>query len=178
MGLSTQDQRLVAAIQCGLPLVPRPYAEIGARIGLSEEETIARVQALLADGTIKRLGVVVRHHELGYRANAMAVWNVPDEQVDDVGRRIGAVDFVTLCYRRPRRLPDWPYNLFSMIHGQDRDAVMRNIEHLVECCGLQDIPHEVLFSRRRFKQCGAHYIGSPARPAIAEAMPETARGLP
>ncbi|HHJ13489.1 MAG TPA: Lrp/AsnC family transcriptional regulator [Gammaproteobacteria bacterium] len=178
MGLNAADQRLVAAIQCGLPLVSRPYAEIGARIGLSEEETIARVQALLADGTIKRLGVVVRHHELGYRANAMAVWNVPDDQVDDIGQRIGAVDFVTLCYRRPRHLPDWPYNLFAMIHGQDRDAVLRNIEHLIERCRLQPIPHEVLFSRRRFKQCGAHYIDAPPHQAAAGGVCSPLGGLP
>lgn len=158
MGLNISDQRLIAAIQCGLPLVSRPFAEIGASIGLSEGEVIERIQALLADGTIKRLGVVVRHHELGYRANAMTVWNIPDDQVDEIGQRIGAVDFVTLCYRRPRRLPDWPYNLFAMIHGQDRDAVLRNIEHLIDRCGLEDIQHEVLFSRRRFKQCGARYV--------------------
>ena len=158
MGLNISDQRLIAAIQCGLPLVSRPFAEIGASIGLSEDEVIERIQALLADGTIKRLGVVVRHHELGYRANAMTVWNIPDDQIDEIGQRIGAVDFVTLCYRRPRRLPDWPYNLFAMIHGQDRDAVLRNIEHLIDRCGLEDIQHDVLFSRRRFKQCGARYV--------------------
>ena len=160
MGLNRADQRLIAAIQCGLPLVSRPFAEIAATIGMSEGEVIERIRALLADGTIKRLGVVVRHHELGYRANAMAVWNVPDEQVDELGRRIGEVEFVTLCYRRPRRLPDWPYNLFSMIHGQDRNAVLHNIERLIALCGLEEIPHEILFSRRRFKQCGAHYVDS------------------
>ena len=160
MGLSASDQRLVAAIQSGLPLVSHPFAEIGASIGLSESEVIERIQAMLADGTIKRLGVVVRHHELGYRANAMVVWNIPDDQVDEAGQRIGSVDFISLCYRRPRRLPDWPYNLFSMIHGQDRDAVLRNIECLIDRCGLEDIQYEVLFSRRRFKQRGARYIAA------------------
>ncbi len=161
MGLTARDKQLVAAIQSGLPLVSHPFAEIGARIGLSENETIERIQALLADGTIKRLGVIVRHHELGYRANAMTVWNIPDEQVDKLGQCIGSIDFVTLCYRRPRHLPDWPYNLFAMIHGQNRAAVSNNIECLIERCGLKAIQHEVLFSRRRFKQCGAHYIDTP-----------------
>ena len=80
--------------------------------------------------------------------------------MDETGQRIGSVDFISLCYRRPRRLPDWPYNLFSMIHGQDRDAVLRNIECLIERCGLEDIQYEVLFSRRRFKQRGARYIAT------------------
>jgi len=160
MGLSTHDRQLIAAIQGGLPLVSRPYAEIGLRLGLSEDEVIARIQTMLVKGTIKRLGVVVRHHELGYRANAMVVWDVPDEQVDAVGRRLGAVDFVTLCYRRPRCMPDWPYNLFCMIHGKNRDSVRRNIEILVSRCSLEGIPHAVLFSTRRFKQRGACY-GAP-----------------
>lgn len=151
------QQRLIAAIQGGLPLSARPYADIGARIGLSEEDVIASIAALQQQGTIKRLGVVVRHHELGYRANAMVVWDVPDERVATLGRCLGGFDFITLCYRRPRCLPDWPYNLFCMIHGQDRRSVLEQVAFLVTRCDLQDIPHRVLFSKRRFKQRGAVY---------------------
>jgi DNA-binding Lrp family transcriptional regulator len=171
MDLSKTDQRLIAAIQDGLPLVSRPFAEVGRQTGLSESEVIERIQALLSDGVVKRLGVVVRHHELGYRANAMVVWDVPDAEVASVGRRIGAVDFVTLCYRRPRRLPDWPYNLFCMIHGQDRDAVLGNIELLIRRCGLEATPHEVLFSRRRFKQRGARYVDPQQDRRAADGTP-------
>jgi len=151
------DLALVQAVQDGLPLVPRPYAAIGERIGLAEPEVRLRLARLLERGDIRRLGVVVRHRELGYRANAMVVWDIPNERVAELGRAIGAQPFVTLCYRRPRRLPQWPYNLFCMIHGRSRDRVLLNLEQLVECCGLQDIGHRVLFSRRRFKQCGARY---------------------
>ncbi len=151
------DEALIAAIQGGLPLVPDPYAAIGRRIGLPEAEVIERLQRLLERGVIKRLGVVVRHHELGYRANAMTVWDIPDAQVDALGACMGGFDFVTLCYRRPRRLPDWPYNLFTMIHGRDREEVLANIARLVRDCSLAGIDHEVLFSRRRFKQRGALY---------------------
>lgn len=155
--LTAADRRLVTAIQHGLPLVSRPYAELGRQCGLSEEEVIHRLAALLADGTIKRLGVVVRHRELGYRANAMVVWDIPDERVSELGHCIGRFDFVTLCYRRPRRLPAWPYNLFCMIHGQDRDAVLKRVHQIEQHCNLADVPHEALFSRRRFKQRGAIY---------------------
>ncbi len=156
------DTQLIAAIQNGLPLSARPYADIGERIGLSEADVIARIAALQQQGTIKRLGVVVRHHELGYRANAMVVWDVPDKHVATLGRCLGGFDFITLCYRRPRRLPDWPYNLFCMIHGQDRQAVLDQVAFLVTRCDLQDIPQRVLFSKRRFKQRGAIY--SPQMP--------------
>jgi len=157
MVLNEQDYQLIAEIQGGLPLSSHPYAEIGARIGLDEQSVIERIDAMLADGVIKRLGIVVRHHELGYTANAMVVWDVPDERVDELGERLGALDCITLCYQRPRRLPDWPYNLFCMIHGQDRAKVLAYIDRLVESQGLGDIPHKVLFSGRRFKQRGARY---------------------
>lgn len=156
------ETALIGAVQQGLPLVPRPFAEIGAGIGLTESEVIAGLAHLAEQGIIKRMGVVVRHHELGYRANAMVVWDIPDDRVSALGHCVGKFDFVTLCYRRPRRLPAWRYNLFTMIHGQDRDEVLSLVAQLKERCGLQDIAHEVLFSRRRFKQCGARYVADSA----------------
>lgn len=154
---SGSAEDLIDAIQNGLPLVPRPYLEIAERLGCSESEIIDQLRKLLDNGIIKRLGIVVRHHELGYRANAMVVWNVPDEQVDHVGIQLGDQDCVTLCYRRPRRLPDWPYNLFCMVHGRDRGDVRACIDRMREALDIDAIPHEVLFSGRRFKQRGARY---------------------
>ncbi|WP_236102138.1 siroheme decarboxylase subunit beta [Methylotetracoccus oryzae] len=150
--------RLLEAIQSGLPLTPRPYAELGERVGLSEGEVVDTVSRWVREGLIKRLGVVVRHRPLGYRANAMVVWDVPDDRVGDIGRRMSAHEFVTLCYRRPRRGEDWPYNLFCMIHGRDRHSVNAQIELLAEACGLTDTPRAVLFSSRCFKQRGARYL--------------------
>jgi DNA-binding Lrp family transcriptional regulator len=148
---------LIEAVQAGLPLIARPYRAIGARLGIPEQAVIERLRGMIDAGIIKRLGVVVRHHELGYRANAMVVWDMPDERVERIGRRLGDIDCVTLCYQRPRRLPDWPYNLFCMVHGRDRNDVLACIARLVEALGLGDIPHAVLFSGRRFKQRGARY---------------------
>lgn len=155
--LDEQDQALITLIQTGLPLSVTPYADVGKQLCMDEQEVIARLQRLSDENVIKRLGVVVRHHELGYRANAMTVWNIPDEMVSELGTCMGQFEFVTLCYQRPRRLPDWPYNLFTMIHGKDRNDVLENIQTLVERCGLEKINHEVLFSTRRFKQRGAIY---------------------
>jgi DNA-binding Lrp family transcriptional regulator len=157
MVLTEQDCQLIAAIQGGLPMDPRPYAMVGKQIGMSEEQVIARVGEMQESGVIKRMGVVVRHHELGYTANAMVVWNVPEERLDEVGNALGSQPCVTLCYQRPRRLPEWPYNLFCMIHGRSREAVLALIERMVQGLGLEDIEHQVLFSGRRFKQRGARY---------------------
>lgn len=160
------DTRLIAAIQHGLPLVPRPYAVLAREIGCSETEVMSRLKRMLNDGTLKRLGVVVRHHELGYRANAMVVWDVPDDRVTEFGYRIAGFDFITLCYRRARHLPEWPYNLYAMIHGRNRHSVLQKIDDLIKTCGLDDFTHEVLFSQRRFKQRGARYraLGKDVEP--------------
>ncbi len=165
MELSDSDLDLVSVLADGLPLVDRPYRAVGQAVGLSEDAVIARIKAMSAVGIIRRFGVIVRHHELGFRANAMAVWDIPDPLVGELGRRLGDSPEVTLCYRRPRRLPDWPFNLFCMVHGRDRDAVEAAIRGLAERHGLASHGHAVLFSTRRFKQTGARY---GRRPLAAE----------
>ncbi len=157
INIDERDLELVRAIQDGLPFDPRPYAAIGRAIGMPEAEVLERLEGLIAQGDIRRLGVVVRHRELGYRANAMVVWDIPDDRVNELGPLIGRQPFVNLCYRRPRHLPQWPYNLFCMIHGRSREGVLHNLAELIDRCGLEAIPHDVLFSRRRFKQRGANY---------------------
>lgn len=159
-----KDALLIQAIQGGLPLVERPFAAIGREIGLGEQRVIDRIRELQADGDIKRFGVIVRHKELGYRANAMVVWDLPDEWVDRLGQSIGRLPFVTLSYRRPRRPPDWTYNLFTMIHGRDRAAVFEQLGQIKRRMGLTDVCCAVLFSGRRFKQRGARYGASLPQP--------------
>jgi DNA-binding Lrp family transcriptional regulator len=166
--LDDRDRDLLALLADGLALVPRPYAELGARLGLDEAAVMIRLTALLEAGVLRRLGVIVNHHALGYRANAMVVWDLPDERIDIIGKAIGEQPFVTLCYRRPRR-PGWPYNLFSMIHGRDRDTVMSQLAGMIAALGLEGAAHEVLFSRRRFKQKGARYRRLPATAEGQEA---------
>ncbi len=156
--LSALERHLVAALQNGLPLVPAPFAEVGARAGLSEATTLGLLERWLEDGLIRRFGAVVRHHELGLEANAMCVWDIPDREVTDLGRKLAAEPAVTLCYRRRRALPDWPYNLFCMIHGSAREEVLAARDEIAARHGLDRAPHAVLFSCRRFKQTGACYV--------------------
>ena len=164
--LSSEDRALIKAVQSGLPVVSRPYAEIAKQLNSSEADVISRLQYLIDNGAIKRYGVVVRHKELGYTANGMVVWDIPDEKVEEMGLCIGKYDCVTLSYRRPRRLPDWSYNLFTMVHGSNREEVTQKVEEIVEKCGLENIEHNILFSTRRFKQRGASY--TPKTPGAAK----------
>lgn len=163
--LESADYTVATALQDGLELIPRPYTPLAARCGMTEEAFIGRLERLLNLSVIRRFGVVVRHRELGYTANAMVVWDIPDDRVAEAGRFLASQPGVTLCYQRPRRLPDWPYNLFSMVHGRDRDTVLEQVARLRaelgQALGLEDVRCQPLFSRRRFKQCGARYASLP-----------------
>ncbi|AYH45148.1 AsnC family transcriptional regulator [Azoarcus sp. DN11] len=152
------ERGLMRALQEGLPLRSQPFDVLGRKAGLREAMVIEMIERWLADGIVKRFGIVVRHHELGFRANAMCVWDVPDEEVGRLGRLLAAEPAVTLCYRRRRALPGWRYNLFCMIHGRSRDAVRMARDDMARRHGLDLWMHEVLFSCRRFKQQGACYL--------------------
>jgi DNA-binding Lrp family transcriptional regulator len=155
LALSGEQRRLVAALQPGLALVSRPFAALGERTGMSEADVLAIITDWLESGVVKRLGIVVRHHELGYKANAMVVFDVPDAEVSAAGTRLAHEHGVTLCYRRRRHLPEWPYNLYCMVHGRSREEVLPVIERL---CRVAGHPCEILFSTHRFKQQGARYF--------------------
>jgi DNA-binding Lrp family transcriptional regulator len=151
------DQTLLAAIEDGLPLVERPFRELSKSLGMHETDIIDALRRLLAAGVITRFGCVIRHRPLGYTANAMAVWNIPDATVDLVAGKFARNPRVSLCYRRPRRLPDWPYNLFCMVHAKtrrDAHAVIDDL-NLVGETGLNE--QATLFSTRCFKQRGASF---------------------
>jgi siroheme decarboxylase len=152
------ERQLITVLQHGLPLVSHPYAAIAEQIGSSEQEVMDYITSMQQRGDIKRFGVVVRHRNLGYQSNGMVVWDIPDDRVDDLGNCFGKFEFVNLSYRRPRRLPDWPYNLFCMIHGHDRENVMYNLAHMIDSCQVGNMPHAILFSTECYKQRGALYI--------------------
>lgn len=150
--------RLREQLETGLPLTPRPYQALAERTGLTEPQVMSAIAQWQQQGLIKRLGLVVKHRTLGYQANAMVVWDVPDQQVCELGNALAAAPFVTLCYQRPRQLPDWPYNLFCMIHGVTRERVQQQLTSLIEGHQLQQTPHSVLFSSKAYLQRGGRYV--------------------
>jgi len=152
--MNALDERIVRATQAGLPLVAEPYKAIAASLGIEHSEVLSRLEAMLADGRIRRIGAVPNHYALGYTANAMSVWDVADHTVDELGAQVGALAFVTHCYRRPRRLPDWPYNLFAMVHGASRTDTALKIEIIRTALGLAVRASDVLYSTRILKKTG------------------------
>ena len=154
--IDTLDLHLTAAAQNGLPITSRPYLAIAQQLAITEQEVIKRLAQLKQQGLIKRFGVIVHHRKLGYQANAMVVWNIPEHLVDEIGRSMSQEKFVNLCYQRPRR-ENWSYNLYCMIHGKSRDTVLAQLQQLIETHALSTFEHQILFSRRCFKQRGAIY---------------------
>lgn len=157
--LDPVDRRIVAATQAGLPLVAKPYHQIAARLGLDPDDVMARIRRLLDNGAIRRIGAVPNHYALGWKANGMSVWDVPDKHVDEAGRMVGALDFVSHCYRRPRHLPDWPYNLFAMVHGRSRDEVSDKLVRIAAILGDWNRGHDVLYSSKILKKTGLRIAG-------------------
>lgn len=153
------DRRLILATQGGLPLVPRPYHALADQLGVSAEAVQTRLAAMLAEGKIRRIGAVPNHYALGYRHNGMTVWDVADEQVDALGAAVGALAFVTHCYRRPRHLPHWPYNLFAMVHGQSRQETEEQITAIAALLGDACRGSDVLYSSRILKKTGLRLEG-------------------
>ncbi len=157
--LDETDRRLIVATQGGLPLVLQPYHALAEQLGIPAAEVQARLRALLDSGAIRRIGAVPNHYALGYRHNGMTVWDVDDQHVDALGERIGALACVTHCYRRPRHLPDWPYNLFAMVHGRDRAEAEAGIAQIAALLGAACRRHDVLYSSRILKKTGLRIAG-------------------
>lgn len=157
---SAEELCLLEALENGLAFVSRPYAQLAKHCGLSEETVLKHIDNWQQEGLVKRFGVVVRHHEMGYRANAMVVFDLPDDQVEAVGTQLAQEPAVTLCYRRERCLPHWSNNLYCMVHGRSREEVAPVVERLAATAGVAP---SVLFSVRRFKQCGARYFAGAGR---------------
>ena len=158
--LGPTDRAIIRATQAGMPLVPEPYAAIGAQLGVTAEEVMARMRRMLDLGVIRRIAAVPNHYAIGYTANGMSVWDVPDEQVDELGTRVGALECVSHCYRRPRHLPDWPYNLFAMVHGRSRAEVEEKVNQIADVLGAACRAHEVLYSTRILKKTGLRLTDS------------------
>jgi len=153
------DRRLIEETQAGLPLCERPFKVIAGQTGIPEAEVIHRFGRMMDAGIVRRIGAVPNHYALGYRANGMSVWDLPDSSVAALGRRVGALDFVSHCYQRPRHLPLWPYNLFAMVHGRSRAEVDTKVSEIAAILGEDCRAHDILYSTRILKKTGLRLAG-------------------
>lgn len=148
------DRALIRATQSGLPLDPQPYTRVADQIGITEAEVIERLSHMIETGAVRRIGLVPNHYKLGLAANGMTVWDVADNEAETLGAWVGALDFVSHCYLRPRALPDWPYNLFAMAHGKTREEVREKARRIADLLGPACRGSDILFSTRILKKTG------------------------
>ena len=154
MALTDFDRDLITATQGGLPLVQRPYEAVGAMLGVPGELVRERLAQMQAEGLVRRIGAVPNHYRLGFTANGMTVWDVADDRVDELGAMVGALPGVSHCYRRPRRLPAWPYNLFAMVHGRSRAECEQQAAGIAALLGSACRAHDILYSSAILKKTG------------------------
>ncbi len=148
------DRQIISLSQTGLPLVAQPYHALAEQLGVTAELVMERMRLMLNEGRIRRIAAVPNHYAIGYKANGMSVWDVPDELIRTVGQQVGNLDFVSHCYHRPRALPEWPYNLFAMVHGHDREEANARVEEIAALLGDVVRSHTVLYSTRILKKTG------------------------
>ncbi|HUS54848.1 MAG TPA: AsnC family transcriptional regulator [Thermohalobaculum sp.] len=152
------DHAVLQGLTQGLAIVPRPFAALADELGRAEIDVIERIRTVTAAGIVSRLGIILRHRALGWRSNAMVVWNLPEADVDRVGVVLAAATGVTLCYQRRPNQRHWPFNLYCMIHARSRDEALTTLGHAAAEAGIADLPRQVLFSTHCFKQTGAMVV--------------------
>lgn len=148
------DRQIIQATQTGLPLVPRPYHAIAGTLGLSAEEVMQRISTMQEKGIIRRIGAVPNHYRLGYKYNGMTVWDIDDQFIDEFGKKVGQLEFVSHCYHRPRHLPEWPYNLFAMVHSKTCQGVKQQVDKIAAVLGEYNRGNDVLYSTKILKKTG------------------------
>lgn len=165
--LDEQMRILVLALQAGLPAETDPWRIVAGRTGFTQSDVLALVNTMIKTGAIRRIAAVPNHYKLGMTANGMSVWDVSDQAVDRLGAMVGELPFVTHCYRRPRHLPDWPYNLFAMLHGTSRDEVERKRSVVRSLLGDASTRDEILYSTRILKKTGLRISNKGTRKCSA-----------
>ena len=154
IGETELQRQLVLLTQKGLPRVKRPYLMLAEHLGITEQRVIDLFKSMLDSGKLRRIAAVPNHYKLGYIANGMSVWNVPDEKINQLGQQVGDLNFVSHCYQRPRHGKDWPYNLFAMVHAKTREEAMLKVKKISQLLGDNNLGCDVLFSVRILKKQG------------------------
>jgi DNA-binding Lrp family transcriptional regulator len=158
MVIDDLDRKIIQATQHGLPLEPSPYDKVAAQCGCDSQAVMNRLLRMLDNAAIRRIGAVPNHYKLGLRSNGMSVWDIPEDRLTDLGETIGKLDFVSHCYARPRHLPLWPYNLFAMVHGHNREEVNHKVSQIADLLSGDCSQHEVLFSTSILKKSGLRLV--------------------
>ena len=153
--VSEDDKAAIRALQEDVPLTPRPFDLWGRQVGLSCEELLERAYDLQRRKIMRRFSAVLYHRKAGFRANAMGVWKTPPDRVEEVGQIFAQYQAVSHCYQRPV-YEDWPYALFSMVHGRSEEECEAVLDAMAAETGLTE--RASLYSTREYKKTRVRYF--------------------
>ncbi len=153
--IDNKDIEIIKIIQESIPLTIKPFKDIAKKVNLTEEEVINRIKNMKKNGIIRRFGAILRHQKAGIRANAMIVWDIPDEKVEEIGKKFASFKEVSHCYERPK-MEKWPFNVFTMVHGKSKDDCYKIAETLSQISGIKK--YKLLFSEKEFKKSSMKYF--------------------
>lgn len=150
-----EEKNYIRELQKDLEIIERPFLKSAQKLGITEEQLLEKVKQYENIGVMRRFAAILRHREVGFTANGMIVWKVPDEKIEEVGAKLGAFPQISHCYQRPV-YPDWPYSVFSMVHCKsiaDAEDMAKQIQKQVN---VDD--YKILFSSREFKKTRVEYF--------------------
>ncbi|WP_027364229.1 siroheme decarboxylase subunit beta [Desulfotruncus alcoholivorax] len=153
--LNKLEKQIIRELQTDIPLVPEPYRLIAEKLGISEQELMDIITKMIDRGIIRRFGAALRHQDLGFVANAMVVWEVPEAKISEVGQKMAEFKEVTHCYQRPSR-PGWPYTLFTVVHGLNKDECREKAQVIAGATGIHK--YELIFSTKELKKSSMKYF--------------------
>ena len=153
--LSDRDKEIVKVLQEDFPLCEEPYKVLAEKVGISEEEFLQRVQELVDEKKIRKMGAVIRHREAGFKANALCAWSVPPEKIDDIAKIMSSHPAISHCYDRTTA-PNWNYNLYTMIHAKSREECEEIISELSAATGIENF--QIMYSKKEWKKTGMKYF--------------------
>lgn len=153
--LSDLEKQVIASIQGDMPIVERPYAGIAEQLGIEEEQLLGILKDLVRRGIIRRFGATLRHQRSGFQSNVMVAWQVDESRIDEVGKIMASFKAVSHCYRRDPTV-EWPYNLYTMVHGKNEDDCKRTAREMAAKSGVD--AYEMLFSKRELKKTSMQYF--------------------
>jgi len=149
------DTDIIKEVQEDFPLTSKPFTEIANKIGLDCNELISHLKDLKSHGIMRRVAAILHHRKAGFRANAMGVWDVPIDQIEEIAPKMAAFKSVSHCYRRPT-YPDWPYSLFTMIHGRSAKDCNDLLKKLSDISGITK--YDALYSSKEYKKTRLKYF--------------------
>lgn len=155
INLTEEDKKIIGALQGDLPIIKHPFLKIARNLSMNEQDLIKHIKRFIKRGIIRRFGAIIYHDRSGFEANVMVAWKAEEDKLSHIGKIMASLPEITHCYARVS-CPEWPYNLYTMVHGKNEKECHNTIKHIVEKTGLS--VYRLLFTKKTFKRTSMEYF--------------------